>query len=72
MASINNNNNNNNNNNAADGPVLLSKRFMHSDNNSHPLTATKERIRQDHNYCVEMVRDRDREGYCTFYDYFLL
>lgn len=41
--------------------VLIRKRFLHAD--SHPLTATKERIRQDHNYCVEIVRDRDREGY---------
>ena len=42
------------------------RRFLHtSEDDGHPLRATKERIRQDHNYCVEFVRDRDREGYCT-------
>ena len=47
-----------------------SRRRMFASNanssSNSPLTATKERITQDHNYCVDMVRDRDREGYCKF------
>jgi len=47
---------------------LRRRMFASSSNNNNssdsPLTATKERLTQDHNYCVDMVRDRDREGYC--------
>lgn len=38
--------------------------FSSSSSDSNPLTASKQRILKDHNYCVDLVRDRDREGYC--------
>ncbi|CAB9510376.1 complex I, assembly factor 6 [Seminavis robusta] len=46
---------------------IMAKRWMQSsagqNNDQNPMAATKERIRLDHNYCVDLVRDRDREGY---------
>jgi hypothetical protein len=46
----------------------MARRWMQSNSGdeSNPLAASKERIRQDHNYCVDLVRDRDREGYCKY------
>lgn len=42
-------------------------RFFSEGNRSDHAQGDNRKIQEDHAYCVNLVRERDREGYCKFF-----